>query len=235
MLKSLPLFRLLSDDQFASLLPSIQRRSYLARSLVLRAGESAEGLYVILSGRVTVVIDDGEAREFVVSILGPNEFFGEMGLMEGAPSSVTVETLEPCEMVYIPRRRFVECLQTNAGAAMLMLQTALGRLHDAHRKIEGLALMTVYGRVARVLIETGRDSNGEWLVDLGTEQIAAMVGASREMVSRVLKDMAESGAVRRDKRKLIVIDRAFVADRTRLNGRRLAARSLWGCQPAESL
>ena len=62
-----------------------------------------------------------------------------------------------------------------------------------------------------------------------------MVGASREMVSRVLKDMAESGAVRRDKRKLIVIDRAFVADRTRLNGRRLAARSLWGCQPAESL
>ena len=231
MLKSLPLFSLLTDDQFATLMGSVQRRAYLPHSLILRAGESTDGLYVVLSGRVTVLIDDGEAREFVVSVLGPNDFFGEIGLLDEGPSSVSVESQEACELMYIPRRRLVECLQNNAALAMLMLRTTLARLQEAHRKIEGLALMTVYGRVARVLLETGHEANGEWLVDFGTEQIAAMVGASREMVSRVLKDMTENGAVRRHKRKLVVLDRASVEHRTRLS-RRLAAQSAWGCHPA---
>src|SRR5687768_5692880 len=90
MLKNLPLFSLLTDDQFATLLGSMQRRAYLPHSLILRSGESAEGLYVVLSGRVTVLIDDGEAREFVVSVLGPNDFFGEIGLLDEGPSSVSV-------------------------------------------------------------------------------------------------------------------------------------------------
>jgi CRP/FNR family cyclic AMP-dependent transcriptional regulator len=94
---------------------------------------------------------------------------------------------------------------------MLVLRSTLERLTDAHRKIEGLAMMTVYGRVARVLLENGHETNCEWRVELGTEQIAAMVGASREMVSRVLKEMSETGTIRRDKRKLIVLDRSAVA------------------------
>jgi len=93
-------------------------------------------------------------------------------------------------------------------------------------------LMTVYGRVARLLLESGRETDGEWRVELGTEQIAAMVGASREMVSRVLKEMTESGTLGRDKRKLIVLDRAAVADRIRLSRGRLTTRSYFNCHPA---
>lgn len=166
---------------------------------------------MILSGRVRVLIDSGESREFIVEMLGPHEFFGEMALLDGAGCSVTVESLEPCEILYIPRKRMLECLQQNASAAMLLLASTLARLRDAHRKLEGLVMMTVYGRVARVLLENGNESNGEWHVELGTEQIAAMVGASREMVSRVLKEMTATGSLRRDKRKLIVLDRPAVA------------------------
>jgi CRP/FNR family cyclic AMP-dependent transcriptional regulator len=211
MLNKLPLFSTLSDDQLAALLPSTQRRSYLARSLILRSGDTTDALYVILSGRVQVVIDSGDSREFIVEVLGPNEFFGEMGLIDDARCSVTVESKEPCEILCIPRKRVLDCLQQNANAAMFVLRSTLTRLRGAYHKIEGLAMMTVYGRVARVLLENGHEANGEWRVDLGTEQIAAMVGASREMVSRVLKEMTEAGTVRREKRKLIVLDRTAVA------------------------
>jgi CRP/FNR family cyclic AMP-dependent transcriptional regulator len=211
MLRTLPLFSLIPEDQFAALLPSIQRRDYLARALILRAGERPDGLYVILAGKVKVLVDDGEGREFVVSVLGRNEFFGELGLIDGEPAHVTVESLQACEMVYVPRKRFVECLERSGGAAMLVLRTVLTRLRDAHGKIEALALMTVYGRVARVLLDLGHEENRYWRVELGTEQIAAMVGASREMVSRVLKDMIATGMVERDKRQLIV-DRAAIAE-----------------------
>ena len=232
MLKSLPLFSTLSDAEFAVLLPATQRRTYLARSLILRSGEHAEGLYLILSGRVRVLIDSGESREFIVGVLGPNDFFGEMNLIDDGPCPVTVESLESCEVLFIPRKRVLECLQHNAAAAMLMFGSALTRLREAHRKIEGLALMTVYGRVARLLLESGHETDGEWRVELGTEQIAAMVGASREMVSRVLKEMTESGTLRRDKRKLIVLDREAVADRTRLSRGRQTTRSYFNCHPA---
>jgi len=223
MLRDLPLFSSLSDSQFAALMSCSQRRSYLARAHILRSGEQPDALYVLLSGRARVLIDSYESREFIVAVLGPHEFFGEQGLLDGGASPVSVESQECCEILYIPRRRVLECLQQNADAAMQMLRIALGRLHDAHRKIEGLALMTVYGRVARLLLECGYESNGEWRVDHGTEEIAAMVGASREMVSRVLKDMSETGSVRRDKRRLIVIDRTAVADRMRASGGQLAA------------
>jgi CRP/FNR family cyclic AMP-dependent transcriptional regulator len=211
MLKSLPLFSTLSDAEFASLLPWIQRRSYLPRSVILRSDESAQGLHVILSGRVRVLIDSGESREFILEMLGPNDFFGEMGLLDGGGCSISVESQERCEILYIPRNRLLQCLEHNAKAATLVLTGTLIKLRDAQHKLEGLALLTVYGRVARVLLEHGSDSSGEWHVELGTEQIAAMVGASREMVSRVLKEMTETGSVRRDKRKLVVVDRLAVA------------------------
>jgi CRP/FNR family cyclic AMP-dependent transcriptional regulator len=91
---------------------------------------------------------------------------------------------------------------------MLMLRSVVGRLREADRKIASLALMDVHGRVARLLIELAREVNGVWMVDTGSEEMARMVGASREMVSRVLKEMRDSGLIRREKRKIIVLDRA---------------------------
>jgi CRP/FNR family cyclic AMP-dependent transcriptional regulator len=94
-----------------------------------------------------------------------------------------------------------------------MLRNVVGRLREADRKIASLALMDVNGRVARLLIELAKDVNGVWVVDTGSEEIARMVGASREMVSRVLKEMREEGLISRDKRKIIVLDRSSVDQR----------------------
>jgi len=213
LLKSLPLFSTLNEHEFAAMLPAMQQRTYTPRTCILRAGESGEGLYVVLSGRVRVLLDDGEGHEIIVSVFGPNEFFGEIELMDGGPRLANFDCIQPTEVLHIPRKIVVEWLERDPAASMLLLRTVTRRLADAHQKIGNLALVNVYGRVARVLLEEGHEgATGEWHVEPGAEQIAAMVGASREMVSRVVKDMITRGLVRRHKRKLIVIDRQLLLE-----------------------
>jgi CRP/FNR family cyclic AMP-dependent transcriptional regulator len=206
-LKTVPLFSLLSDNQLGSLFPAIQHRSYPRHAFMLRAGERPDALYIILAGRAKVLIEDGEGREVTLTIIGPSEFFGEMSLIDDKPRSASVEALEACEILYISKAAFMGCLKDNFEVAMLMLRSIVGRLREADRKIASLALMDVHGRVARLLMDLAREVNDVWIVDTGSEEMARMVGASREMVSRVLKEMRDSGLILRDKRKIIVLDR----------------------------
>jgi len=180
---------------------------------MLRAGEKTDALYIILSGKAKVVIDDGDGREVTLTTIGPSEFFGEMSLIDEKPRSASVEALEACEVLYISKPAFMACLKDNFDAAMLILRNVVGRLREADRKIASLALMDVHGRVARLLMDLAHDVNGLWVVDTGSEEMARMVGASREMVSRVLKEMRDGGLIRRDKRKIIVLDRASMDQR----------------------
>lgn len=212
MLRDAKPFSFLTDTEFASLMPWVQRRTHLAGSLILGAGDNADGIYFIVSGRVLLLMDNREAHEYIVSVFGPNEFFGETCLFSGGPSSVSFRAQERCHTLYVSRSRLLAHVLHNARFASYMLEAVLARLKDAHHKLEGLALMTVYERVARTLIETAEDVKGNWLVRMGTEQMARMVGASREMVSRVLRQMIESGALRRDKRLLLVTDRTFISE-----------------------
>jgi CRP/FNR family cyclic AMP-dependent transcriptional regulator len=210
-LKTVPLFSLLSDHQLAALFPAIQHRTYPRHSFMLRAGEKADALYVILAGRAKVVIDDGEGREVTLTVIGPNEFFGEMSLIDDKPRSASVEAIEPCEVLYVAKAAFMTCLKDNFEVAMLILRSVVGRLREADQKIASLALMDVHGRVARLIIELAHEVDGKWVVDTGSEEMARMVGASREMVSRVLKEMRENGLIRRDKRKIVVLDHQSMA------------------------
>ena len=210
-LRTVPLFAQLTDTQLAWLLPSLSERSYPARTVVLKGGDTPDGLFVILSGRVRLVHEDGQGHELIAAEIGCQDFFGEMGLIDASPCPASVHTLQPTVVLHVPRTVLMECLDSSGAAAMRMLRTVLERLCSAHYKMAQLALTTVYGRVARVLLEKGEHANGEWLVSVGAQQIAATVGASREMVNRVVRAMVSRGAVRRYKRKLIVTDRAALA------------------------
>lgn len=213
-LKTVPLFALFSDHQLAALFPAIQHRSYPRHSFMLRAGEKTDALYILLSGKAKVVIDDGDGREVTLNVIGPSEFFGEMSLIDEKPRSASVEAIEPCEVLYISKPAFMSVLRDNFDVAMLMLRGVVGRLRDADRKIASLALMDVHGRVARLIMELAHEVNEQWIVDTGSEEMARMVGASREMVSRVLKEMRDNGLIKRDKRKIIVLDRASMTRRS---------------------
>ena len=121
-LKSVPLFSSFSDSQLAQLLSCVQHRSYPRNAFILRAGEETDALYIILSGRVKVLIPDEEGNEVILSVIGPHEFFGEMGLLDELPRSASVETLESCEMLRISKAGFTGILKDNFELAMLIIR-----------------------------------------------------------------------------------------------------------------
>lgn len=214
-LKNVPLFSSFSDSQLAVLLPAVQHRRFPRGSFIIRAGEETDALYIILAGRAKVLIPDDDGNEVILAVIGPNEFFGEMGLLDDQPRSASVETMEPTEVLRITRTAFLNCLRDNFDAAMLIIRNLVKRLREADRKIESLALIDVYGRVARLLMEIAKEQNGEWIVEKAPpkQEIARMIGASREMVSRVVKDLHDKGVIRADKRRIVILDRESMGGR----------------------
>src|SRR5437870_5120411 len=112
-LRTVPLFSLFSEEQLSSLVPALQHRSYPRNACILNAGEMTDTLYIILSGRARILIDDGHGREVILNVLGPNEFFGEMSLVDAQPRSATVKALDACEVLFISKAAFMKCLSGN--------------------------------------------------------------------------------------------------------------------------
>jgi CRP/FNR family cyclic AMP-dependent transcriptional regulator len=143
------------------------------------------------------MMGDADGKEVILTIIGPGEFFGEMGLIDDSPRSASVVAIEPCELLSIAKRDFNKCLAENFEMAMTVMRGLVRRLREADRKIGSLALLDVYGRVARLLLDMAEDVNGQKMVTkrLPKQDIAKMIGASREMVSRVMKDLQMGGFI----------------------------------------
>jgi CRP/FNR family cyclic AMP-dependent transcriptional regulator len=207
-LRSVPLFAGLSEEQLSALASGVTVRKCPRGTFIVRAGETTDGLYVILSGRAKVLIPDAEGREVILAKIGPREFFGYMGLVDDHPRSASVRTLETCELMCVSKAHFMRCLSGNSELAMRIIRELVRRLRDADRQIESLALMDVYGRVARVLLDLAENVDGMRVIHKSPpkQEIAHMIGASREMVSRVIKGLQKSGHVRIDKRRIVLVD-----------------------------
>jgi CRP/FNR family cyclic AMP-dependent transcriptional regulator len=196
-LRAVPLFSGIGDDQLRLLVPVFSRRSAARGSMIMAAGDPTDSLYIVLSGRLKVMMSDADGKEVILNILGPGEFFGEMGLIDDSPRSASVVAIEPCELLSISKRDFKRCLADNFEMTMALMRGLVRRLRDADRKIGSLALLDVYGRVARLLLDMSETVNGQKMVTrrLPKQDIAKMIGASREMVSRVMKDLQLGGYI----------------------------------------
>ena len=196
-LKAVPLFTTISEEQLRMLTTMVTRRSASRNTTIMSSGDATDSLYIVLSGRLKVMMSDSEGKEVILAILGPGEFFGEMGLIDDEPRSASVVTIEACELLSITKRDFKRCLAENFEMAMAVMRGLVKRLREADRKIGSLALLDVYGRVARLLLDMAENVNGEKIVTkrLPKQDIAKMIGASREMVSRVMKDLQTGGYI----------------------------------------
>jgi CRP/FNR family transcriptional regulator, cyclic AMP receptor protein len=196
-LKAVPLFSSFPDDQLRMLAGVVTRKSATRSTTVMAGGDATDSLYIILSGRLKVMMSDSDGKEVILSILGPGEFFGEMGLIDDAPRSASVVAIESCELLSIAKRDFKKCLAENFEMTMAVMRGLVRRLREADRKIGSLALLDVYGRVARLLLDMSETVEGEKIVTkrLPKQDIAKMIGASREMVSRVMKDLQMGGYI----------------------------------------
>jgi CRP/FNR family cyclic AMP-dependent transcriptional regulator len=196
-LRRVPLFSSLSESQLDHLAAGSVRRSFPKGRTIVAEGEPSHALYILLSGRAKVQRSDSEGKEVILAIIGSGEFFGEMSLIDDAPRSASVITLETSDFMAINKDSFKSMLIKSPDICMQIMLGLVRRLREADKKIETLALLDVYGRVARVLLDFSENVGGERIVKnrLPRQEIAKMIGASREMVSRVMKGLETDGYI----------------------------------------
>ena len=214
LLRNVPLFAVLPESQLNLLTSMVTRKTFSRGTTIITAGGPTDSLYIVISGRLKVMMSDDEGREVILAIRGSNEFFGEMSLVDDSPRSASVVAIEVCELLSLAKRDFNKCLEDNFEMAMTVMRGLVKRLREADQKIGSLALMDVYGRVARLLMEMSEEVNGERIVvkKLAKQDIAKMIGASREMVSRVMKDLQSGGYIEVRPEGIVLRDNILAVD-----------------------
>ena len=211
LLRRVPLFAALTPSQSASIADAIVKKRFKRAEVVVEQGKKSDALYIILTGRARVMSADSRGREVILATLQPGDYIGEMSLIDNEPHSATVRAEVQTDMLTLGRAEFARCLPENSSMSYAIMKGLVQRLRQADRKIESLALMDVYGRVARALLEFAvpdREGNNVIRERISRQDIAKMVGASREMVSRVMKDLEDRGFVEtREDGSMLVKDR----------------------------
>jgi CRP/FNR family transcriptional regulator, cyclic AMP receptor protein len=198
LIRRVPLFSMLTPTQAEAVADAVIKRRFKRGELVVEQGKKTNALFIILTGRARVLTTDSRGREVILANLSPGDYIGEMSLIDNEPHSASVRAEIQTDVLMLGRVEFARCLPENTSMAYAVMKGLVQRLRHADRKIESLALMDVYGRVARALIEASEtDAQGQVFIrdKVSRQDLAKMVGASREMVSRVMKDLEERGYI----------------------------------------
>ena len=198
LLRRVPLFSLLTVAQAEVISGAVIKRRFKRGEALVEQGQKSNALFILLTGRARVMTSDSRGREVILATLAQGDYLGEMSIIDNEPHSATVRAEVQTDVLMLGRNEFARCLPENSSMAYAVMRGLVQRLRHADRKIESLALLDVYGRVARALLEFAVDGgDGERIVrdKISRQDIAKMVGASREMVSRVMKDLEERGYI----------------------------------------
>lgn len=184
-------------DNVEEFLSHCHRRRYPAKSTIIYAGDQGDTLYYIIKGSVTVVIeDDSDGKEMILAYLNPGDFVGEMGLFDQEHRSAWIRTKTECEVGEISYGKFIELSHKHPEFLFAISKQIAQRLRDTTRKVSDLAFLDVTGRVARTLLDLCKEPDAMTHPDgmqikITRPEIGRIVGCSREMVGRVLKDLEE--------------------------------------------
>ncbi len=193
----------LPDATLAAIAAAGVTRAYPRGTLLIREGDAGDELFIVLEGRVKVYSGNEDGREIVIDFHGPGEYVGEMSL-DGAPRSASVVTVEPTTCAVVDRTRFRDFVLAHPDFALNLVLKLIHRVRVATENVKSLALSDVYGRLAR-LLNALAEPRGEVRVvpeKLTHAEIAARVGASRDMVGKLLKDLVAGGYIAIDERTI---------------------------------
>ena len=181
-------------------------KAYPKNAVIVNEGDRSDSLYVILSGKVKIYLADDEGKEVLLNTQGPGEYFGELILDEG-PRSASVMTLEPSKFSIVSKVQAQEFLATHPDAALELIRSLIHRVRMLTKSVGNLALLDVYGRVARMLLELATEQDGTLIINepLTQQDMASRVGCSREMISRILKDLRAGGYVKMDGARMVIV------------------------------
>jgi CRP/FNR family cyclic AMP-dependent transcriptional regulator len=194
----LPRIKKVENPVLGRFLEHCHRKHYPSRSVIIHAGDAPDTLYYIIEGSVSVMIEDEDDHEIVLAYLNPGDFFGEMGLFGEEGRAAWVVARQPCtiaEMTYVEFRRLAH---EDAEILFALASQMASRLRETNRKVMDLAYVDVTGRIAHTLLQLSKQPDAMTHPDgmqirITRQELAKMVGCSREMAGRVLKELEEEG------------------------------------------
>jgi CRP/FNR family transcriptional regulator, cyclic AMP receptor protein len=207
-----PLLRNLPEASLAQLATCARRRTYRRGEVIFHQGDPGDAMHLIQSGRVKVVLDAESGDEALIAIIGPGDSFGELSLIDGEPRSATVVALEPVETVSVARADCMAFARTHPAAMERMLITLAGMVRRADSGLADLVFLDLEGRLVKKLLELaashGRPVDGAIEIELPMtqEDLAAMIGATRASVNKLLGWYEERGAIQRRGRRIAIFD-----------------------------
>ncbi|ACR13158.1 Crp/Fnr family transcriptional regulator [Teredinibacter turnerae] len=189
MLKNVSLFANVPAQYLEQLEKLSVTRSYPKNTILVTEGDESNHLYIIKKGKVSVFLTGDDGRQVILNFMTEGEYFGELSLLDGEPRSASVMTVSPCEFIAISRASFQDLLKNNQEFSQFMICELTKRIRALTESVRDLALLDVYGRVIHTLEKLADENNRIDNPKVTHQDIANMVGSSREMVSRIMKQL----------------------------------------------
>jgi len=200
-----PPFLGLSEKDLSALSQRAVSRAYPKGSVIINEGDTTDSLYIVLSGKVKVFLANEDGREVILDTHGPGEYFGEMVLDEG-PRSASVITLEPSRFQIVPKSDIQALLKSHPDFAAHLINKLIYRIRVLTDHVKSLALQNVYGRFAKLVQDLAVQQDGVLVIPgkPSQQEMANRIGASREMVNRILKDLTTGGYLAIEDRRIVI-------------------------------
>ncbi|WP_026550048.1 Crp/Fnr family transcriptional regulator [Arthrobacter sp. Br18] len=220
-LRRAPLFATLGDDVFAALTDELAEVDLSRGSSVFREGDQGDQLYFIVSGKIKLGRTAQDGRENLLAILGPGELFGEMALFDPSPRTATATAVSETRLAALKNENLRTLLETRPEVSAQLLQALARRLRRTNESLSDLVFSDVPGRVAKALLDLadrfGRPATDGILVahELTQEELAQLVGASRETVNKALAEFVQRGWLRLEARAVVILDIQRLRQRSR--------------------
>jgi CRP/FNR family transcriptional regulator/CRP/FNR family cyclic AMP-dependent transcriptional regulator len=209
-LRRVPLFDCLGDGELEALAELTITRTFDKGQLIILADEPGDTLFIVRRGQVKVSLTHASGKEFILSLLGEGEFFGELAILDERPRSASVVAMEETDLIMLTRPDFLQLVGRVPAIAVALLEELAARLRRTDEQVGGLALLDVHNRVARIILRLAADRGEE--TDEGIrikqrlthQQLANMAGTTRETVTRVLKQLERDGYITTRDRQIVV-------------------------------
>lgn len=216
-LATVPLFSGLEPQELDRFAELTREKLYPRGSVILFEADPGDSLFVVRQGRVKVVLIGEDGREVILGVLGVGAHFGELSLIDDRPRSAHVIAMEDSDLLVLRREDFRARVESSPKVAWSLLTELSRRLRQADDKIGGLVLLDVPARIARLLLDLADESGGPRIEKTLTHQtIAQMIGASRETVSRAMKDFQDAGLITVEQRRISLADRSALERRAQI-------------------
>ncbi len=213
-LATVPLLGQIPPEELKRFADVTREKQYPKGSVILFEDDPGDSLYIVRDGRVKVVLVGEDGREVILGVLGVGEHFGELSLIDDQPRSAHVIAMEDSLLLVLRRDDFRRRVEANPAVAWALLSELSRRLRRADGKIGGLVLLDVPGRIARLLLDFAQEAGGDTIEKPLTPQtIAQMIGASRETVSRAMREFQDAGWIGVERRRISVTDRPALLSR----------------------